>query len=643
MRDDASHNALGSPPEGAGPQRQILALLDEVWGFSKLREGQAEVISATLRGEDCLAVMPTGAGKSLCFQLPAVHLHRRELGPTLVVSPLIALMDDQVAALRARGIAAAALHSGQRAAAAGGPTWSERKQQAEEAALIYASPERLSRASVRRWLAKLGVVRAVVDEAHCISEWGHDFRPAYRDLSWLREGLGVPVLAVTATAPPRVADDITMQLGLTDALHLRTAARRANLRFSVRHCSGDKVRIDAAAEALQALNLSAGGRALVYVTTRKRTKSTCMALRKRGIAATWYHAGRTVGARAQATAAFHAGRAPVMVATTAWGMGIDRSDVRAVIHVQAPASIASWAQEAGRAGRDGEPALALLLIGASDRVTRTRLVSGDQAAMAAFDRLLDLASRPVCRQRALAEALHGAQLPDADRAECGTCDVCVDADAVRADVAAHHQRAAVRREGRVSKKKAAAKIELSAEQLGEILRFVDGLRRPLGRKVIAMALRGSKAKAVKAKRVGSNPAFGALSVLPQAAIEGGIEALLEDGRLVQKGRKYPTVWLADKRVRPVKTAEEREIARAARAAREPKGLAGALKMLRKREARRRRLKPYQVFNNRTLTAIANTKPNTHAELAQLHGVGPARMAKYADLILAVVAEHSEGQ
>lgn len=583
-------------------------------------------MARTLQGADCVAIMPTGAGKSLCFQLPAMALHAAGLGPTLVVSPLIALMDDQVRALSERGIPAAALHSGRT-----GAPWAVRKQEAESAVLIYASPERLSRVSVRRWLAKLGVVRAVVDEAHCVSEWGHDFRPAYRDLAWLKEGLGVPVMAVTATAPPQVERDIVNVLALTDPKVLRLPARRANLRFAAQHCSGDKARIDAAATVLERLDLPRQGRALVYVATRKRAKSTCMALRRRGIKATWYHAGRTVGARAQASAAFNSGRAPVMVATTAWGMGIDRSDVRAVIHVQAPGSVASWAQQAGRAGRDGEPADAVLLVGASDRVTRGRLTKG--AGLEAFDRLLQLIGTPDCRQQALARALHGDATPAQDKLPCGNCDACDDPGAVTADIAAHRERARKRSSERTSRKKAESSVRLAPEELDEILRFIDGLRRPLGRRVVAMGLRGSRAKEVKRKRVGSNPAFGALSHHPQAAIEHGIESLLEAGKLVQKGRKYPTVWIADKRVRPARAPGATP--------RKPPvtGLAGALKALRKKEARRRRLKPYQVFNNKTLDAIVAERPQNHAALAEIHGVGPARMAKYADLILAAIDAH----
>ncbi len=627
----APDDDAGAAPNAASPDlADARHLLQSVWGHPGFRAGQEELVAASLAGRDAVAVLPTGAGKSLCYQLPAVALHRRGLGPTVVVSPLIALMDDQVAALEAAGVPAAALHS-----AKTGTPWSHRKAQAEQAALIYVSPERLSKVSVQRWLARLGVARVVVDEAHCISSWGHDFRPAYRELTWLKPTLQAPVMAVTATAPPKVADDIVRQLELSAPVRLRLPARRANLRFSVRHCASDKERVDIAATELSRLDLPGEGRALVYVTTRKRTKSVCMALRKRGINATWYHAGRTVGARAQAAAAFESGRAPVMVATTAWGMGIDRADVRAVVHVQAPGSVAAWAQEAGRAGRDGAPAQVLLLVGASDRITRRRLVRGAPRAMAAFEDLLRLVGEPRCRQVALAEVLHGSPPPSEDRVPCGTCDVCVDAAATQADVAAHRERAHQRSSARKAQKHADHAARLDDAALAEVVRFVDHLKRPVGRRLVALGLKGSRAKDVRRKALDKNPVYGALAAHPTAAIEHGIEALLEAGKLARKGRKYPTVWIADKRVRQAATpgaSRKRDV-----------GLRGALKTLRRGEARRRRLKPYQVFDNKTLGAIEARRPTSHAELEEVPGIGPARLEKYGDLILAAVAAHPESR
>ncbi|MEQ1506633.1 MAG: RecQ family ATP-dependent DNA helicase, partial [Myxococcota bacterium] len=303
-------------------------------------------------------LLPTGGGKSLCYQLPAAILADRGAGPTLVVSPLVALMDDQVRALRARGIAAAALHRE--------TPYRERDRVLAtlgDQVLVYASPERIANPRFRRALAGR-VARVAVDEAHCISEWGHDFRPDYLGLGVVTAALGAPTIATTATATPRVMDEIRESLGLRDPVVIRGRFARDNLALSVEHLAGDHARTARVVALLDQLGLGrdpAAGRAVIYAATRARTVAVAKALTAAGFAAGYYHAGRTGGARATASARFADGRQLVMVATTAFGMGIDRPDVRLVVHVQAPSTLEAFAQQAGRAGRDGAPARCVVL------------------------------------------------------------------------------------------------------------------------------------------------------------------------------------------------------------------------------------------------------------------------------------------
>ncbi|MET0282977.1 MAG: RecQ family ATP-dependent DNA helicase, partial [Polyangiales bacterium] len=318
------------------------------FGLAALRPQQDLAVDAFLRGRDVLAVLPTGYGKSLCYQLPAVILAQRGQGATLVVSPLIALMNDQVASLRARGVRACALHSN--------VPWEEQREALANMggfAVVFVSPERLENARVRRSLRD--VARVVIDEAHCISEWGHDFRPEYAALGWLKRELNVPVMAVTATATPRVRDNIASSLALADELRVEASPLRANLRFGVALASDD-TRTVWAAELLTARGFATRktpGRAIVYALTRKRVEAVQKALRKAGVRAGYYHAGRSDSARQKAQQMFEAGTTPVLVATSAFGMGIDLPDVRVVLHVETPSTLESYVQQAGRAGRDG--------------------------------------------------------------------------------------------------------------------------------------------------------------------------------------------------------------------------------------------------------------------------------------------------
>jgi ATP-dependent DNA helicase RecQ len=601
-----------------------LMVLGSVWGHRGFRPGQAEAIAAWREGRDVQVLLPTGGGKSICYQVPAILAHRAS-GPTLVVSPLVALMEDQVAALDERGVPAACLHRGQPAA--------QRRQveaRLRDHALIYASPERLASARFRKRLREAGVAQVAVDEAHCISEWGHDFRKDYRNLGVLKAELGVPTMALTATATRQVLDDIARSLRLDDPLRVVGGFERPNLALSVEHHRGDLARTDRAVQLLSEVDLSRG-RAIVYAATRKRVVAVAKALKQAGVKAGYYHAGRTDSARANAQAAFAEGRTRVLVATTAFGMGVDLPDIRMVVHVQAPGSLEAYYQQAGRAGRDGEPSRAVLLYAPGDAVTQARLRRGSShpGAERGWKALQDYAFGTSCRQGVLIDWFTGSM-----GADCGVCDACCRPQVVeeRVDTARTEQRERTR--ATRAKKAAERAVTLDDDQLDAVLAFVDALRKPLGKTLVAEGLRGSQAKRVKRAGVSKNPAFGALKGVPAAAIVAAIEQLLADGRLVRKGRKYPTVWIPDKRVRPARTG-------AAKAKAPAKGLAAALKRFRSREARRKRWKPYQVFPDATLKAIVEQRPTTVAELMELPGIGPTRVRRYSQAMLELVREHPE--
>ncbi len=342
-----------TPPIPAALRRS----LRDKFGFDELRSGQHDVITRVLAGQPTLAIMPTGAGKSLCYQLPALHLD----GTTVVVSPLISLMKDQAGKLEEAGVVAEQLNSAQKA--------SEQDASMERIAdsrsdIVFATPERLADPEFRAALAAQGVALLVVDEAHCISQWGHDFRPAYLEIGAAIEALGHPtVLALTATATSEVVDDIRHQLGVPDLEVVNTGMYRANLDLEVLQVTSDAEKVDRLLETLRATP----GDGIVYTSTVKCCTEVFERLRDAGESVTIYHGKLPAAERNANQDAFMSGAKRVMVATNAFGMGIDKADIRYVIHFQMPGSVQAYYQEAGRAGRDGETARCVLIFHRKDR------------------------------------------------------------------------------------------------------------------------------------------------------------------------------------------------------------------------------------------------------------------------------------
>ncbi|MFB6263945.1 MAG: ATP-dependent DNA helicase RecQ [Bradymonadaceae bacterium] len=332
--------------------------LTELFGYASFRPGQREVIDAVLDGRDLLAVMPTGSGKSLCYQLPAALLD----GTVLVVSPLIALMKDQVDALGSVGLSATCVNSSL--------SRRQRRQRLErvrsgDVRLLYVAPERFQSESFRDTLAETQVSLLAVDEAHCISHWGHDFRPDYLELGTIREELDhPPVLALTATATRRVRRDILEQLGIEDADVVLGGFERPNLHFDVHRAPGDREKIEHLGDLLAS---APSASTVVYCATRKQVEEVAGKLRDAGLVAGGYHAGLDNRRRQRVQEDFMAGDLPVLVATNAFGMGVDKSDIRAIVHYNHPGSLEAYYQQAGRAGRDGEPAYCLMLYSGGDR------------------------------------------------------------------------------------------------------------------------------------------------------------------------------------------------------------------------------------------------------------------------------------
>ena len=604
------------------------ALLKQYFGHSDFRPGQEALITALLDGRDVMGVMPTGAGKSVCYQLPALLLP----GLTLVLSPLISLMKDQVAALAQAGIPAAYINSSLDA-----EEYRQvyRRVRRGECRLLYVAPERLQAEGFRRLLGELPVSLVAVDEAHCVSQWGQDFRPSYLEIAELVRALPIrpPVGAFTATATAAVRRDIEELLELREPLRITTGFDRPNLFFEVVR-PRDK---DQWLRRFLAERPEQSG--IVYCATRKTVDAVCASLLAQGVPAARYHAGMEDGERRQSQEGFVFDQARVMVATNAFAMGIDKSNVGFVVHYNMPKDLESYYQEAGRAGRDGSPARCVLLYAPGDVQTAKFLITHSQEQEADPDRLrrdlarLDRMVRYCKTDRCLRADLldyfgeiHGGR--------CGNCGSCT-GRFVERDITVEAQKIL----------SAVARVEK---------RYAFGL----GAALIIKLLRGSRDKRVLQLGLDRLPTHGALKGVDRDRIQAYIDALIEEGFLVSDGGEFPVLRLTARagdvlfrgervlfRDRAPRVPEAGGASNAASrpAPREADGsLLAALKALRFRLAQEAGVPAYVVFSNASLADMAALRPLTMEEFLQVSGVGKVKAERYGQAFLQAVHDWRAG-
>ncbi|MBU7580155.1 MAG: DNA helicase RecQ [Porphyrobacter sp.] len=598
------------------------ATLERVWGHPDFRGLQAGVVAEVLAGRDVLAVLPTGGGKSVCYQVPAML--RPGLG--LVISPLIALMTDQVEALKQQGVRAARLDSGvsldDRSA-----IW--RAARAGELDLLYVSPEGLASGAMLERLAELPLALIAIDEAHCVSQWGHDFRPDYRTLGRLAEVFpGVPRIAVTATADGRTREDIVRSLRLEGAKVLVDSFARPNLQLTaVRKESGSRAKTDAAVIAL--VRERRGKSGVVYCGSRDGCERVAQALQEAGTNAIAYHAGMDARERDRRLERFLAEDGAVMVATIAFGMGVDKADVRFVIHADPPGSLEAYWQEIGRAGRDGEPAEGVTLYGPSDIAWSLRRLEGrpmaeevKAAQVRKVRQLFAMLDGAVCRPQAVRR-----YFGEAEAQPCGVCDICQDPPAMF-DATVHAQKALA-----------------AVQRLGE--RF--------GRGRVTDHLLG-KTKDVQPWETALST-WGIGADAPLHTWRDVLDHLMFEGLLVEDPNEgKPLVRLGDpSAVRAVyrgeRTVEVRLTPARGAAPRQRTGRNAALETMdadvrarfevlrawRRDRAAEQRVPPYVIFQDRTLLEIATSEPGTLDALGHIPGVGQTKLDRYGKAVLAALS------
>jgi len=671
------HRPVVSHTEAVTPHQ----VLRDVFHLEAFRPGQAEVVDAQMGGRDVLAVAPTGSGKSLSYWVPAILGE----GLTIVVSPLIALMKDQVDRLVAHDVRAAFINSTLNS--------NEQRERMESASrgeyqLLYVAPERFSRPGFMSRLATLGVKRFIVDEAHCISTWGHDFRPDYRLIGGALEACGRPPIgAFTATATPEVRKDIASNLGLRDPLVVVTGFNRPNLRLETLHARGARDRLEQLRRRLD----PGDGRALVYVGTVKGSESTAAAISKWGFPAAPYHGRLPDASRRRIQDGFAARDLRVVVATSAFGMGVDFPDIRQVIHVGFPGSVEAYYQEAGRAGRDGKPALCLLIHSAKDRDLQVYFIETAfpelrevMSAHAAYARLgmwngdaedlkvlmpepawrsLDASKRLLFKAGALrddgsvgpfngtaSDFKQSGELKQhaykklaqmIDYAQAGSCRHAFITDYFGEDTGERSCRSCDNCERGPVVEVAGDAVEASVVRaaLAGAARFAGRI----GMVNLASILAGKENRFVRDQPWVLNvPAYGSLSGWGQARVRKLLDALVVEGCLSQSSGQYPMVELT-RRGRAVLGGTESVAVTVAQEPKETEGppvnpeLFERLREWRSEVARRQGVPAYVVFHDKTLTELASHRPTDLVGLEALPGIGRSKLDRYGEALLEILA------
>ena len=602
-------------PKILSPARNVLR---ETFGYVTFRDGQEEVVDHVVAGGDALVLMPTGGGKSLCYQIPSLV----RPGTGIVVSPLIALMQDQVAALAQLGVRAAFLNSTLDASAA---RTTERALLAGKLDLLYVAPERLTTPRCLDLLDRAQIALFAIDEAHCVSQWGHDFRPEYLQLSLLHERYPrIPRIALTATADPQTRTEIRARLGLADARVFVSSFDRPNIRYTI----VDKD--DARFQLLHFLrNEHPGDAGIVYCLSRRKVDETAAWLAAKGVRALPYHAGMDTATRTDHQARFQRDDGLVMVATIAFGMGIDKPDVRFVAHLDLPKSIEGYYQETGRAGRDGALADAWMAYGLADVVQQRRLIDQSDASeeykrvsAAKLDALLGLCETAGCRRVRLLEYFGEASVP------CGNCDTCLEPPETF--------------DATVPAQKALSAIYRTGQHFGAV-HLIDVLRRKAGERIT----RWDHDK-LSVFGVGTDldetawrVIFRQLVALGLARVDHeahGALRLTEASRPVLKGEQR----IAMRRV----VARPRAATRSSRSAMAVGGGSGSqdtallerLKAWRVAEARAQSVPAFVILHDKTLAEIARQRPHTMAALGGVSGIGAKKLERYGPALLELVGE-----